>query len=126
MRVFWIFFADVRHVSNQSKRMVAVVSPTYTARMLAANTPDRKQWAPWWLYVIGVVLGLLVGELGARSSYNVLYGGKQDRLIRAFMGSEGRYNPNMLSNYAPHPYLVYALNPNSRYYEEFYGEKPQH
>jgi len=42
------------------------------------------------------------------------------------MGSAGRYNPNMVSNYVPHPYLVYALNPNTRYYEDFYGKKPQH
>jgi lysophospholipase L1-like esterase len=93
--------------------------------MLASNTPVRKQWA-WWFYAIGILLGLLVGELVARSTYYVLYGGQQDRLIRAFMGSAGRYNPNMVSNYVPHPYLVYALNPNTRYYEDFYGKKPQH
>lgn len=45
---------------------------------------------------------------------------------QGLMGSEGRYNPAMVSNYVPHPYLVYALNPNTRYYEDFYGKKPQH
>ena len=74
----------------------------------------------------GVLLGLLVGELVARSTYYFWYGGKQDRLIRVFMGSEDGYDPNMVSNYVPHPYLVYALNPNGRYYEAFYGEKPHH
>src|SRR5262245_6341601 len=80
--------------------------------MLASNNPVRKQWR-WWFYVVAVVLGLLVGEFVARSTYYALYGGQQDRLIRAFMGSAGRYNPNIVSNYVHHPYFVYALNPNT-------------
>jgi hypothetical protein len=70
----------------------ALLSPTYTSRMLATNTSVR----PRWLYVAEVVLlALLVGELVARSAYFVWYGGKQDRLIRVFMGSEDGYDPNM-------------------------------
>src|SRR5262245_12906338 len=91
--------------------------------MLVSKTSVR----PRWLYVAEVVLlGLLVGELVAHSTYYFWYGGKQDRLIRVFMGSEDGYDLNMVSNYVPHPYLVYALNPNRQYYEAFYGEKPHY
>ena len=56
--------------------------------MLATNTSVR----PRWLYIAEVVLlALLVGELVARSAYFVWYGGKQDRLIRVFIGSEDGY-----------------------------------
>jgi lysophospholipase L1-like esterase len=69
---------------------------------------------------------LVVAELVARAIYFEDYSGQKDRLVRAFLGLESDYNPNMVSNYVPHPYLVYALNPEARYYyENFYGKKPQ-
>ena len=98
----------------------------HTSPMFSVEAPARGRW-PRWFYIAAILIGLLAGELIARSAYYVLYGGQKDRLVRAFMGMENEYDPNMVSNYVPHPYLVYALNPNTQYYyEEFYGKKPQH
>ncbi len=60
----------------------------------------------------------------ARTAYYIEYHGQPDLLIRAFVGLAGPYNPNMVSNYIPHPYLVYVLNPNARY-QDFYGQPPR-
>jgi lysophospholipase L1-like esterase len=83
-----------------------------------------KRW-PWWFYLVAILLGLLVSELICRSAYYVTYGGKKDRLVREWMGLDGDYYPDMVSNYVPHPYLVYTLNPNRRYLD-FQGQGPQH
>jgi len=86
----------------------------------------NKKW-PRVFYVVPVLIVVFVSEIVASGIYSFRYGGEQDRLIRAFVGLEADYDPKMVSNYAPHPYLVYALNPNTRYYyESFYGKAPKH
>jgi lysophospholipase L1-like esterase len=85
-------------------------------------TSQRRRW----FIVATIVISLFAGELVARVAYYELYGGQKDRLLRAFLGLESEYNPNMVSNYVPHPYLVYALNPDARYYyASYYGKTPQ-
>lgn len=80
---------------------------------------------PLWYYIAAILLGVLISDLMARGAYLVLYPGQKDRLIQAFMGLAGKYNPDMVSNYVPHPYLVYVLNPRQTYLE-FYGQPPKH
>src|SRR5262245_15587472 len=86
----------------------------------------NKKWRRIF-YVVPVLIVLFVSEILAWGIYSYRYSGEQDRLVRAFVGLEPDYNPAMVSNYLPHPYLVYALNPNTRYYyESFYGKSPRH
>jgi len=81
---------------------------------------------PVAFYVLPVVILLVAGEILAWGVYTYRYRGEQDRVIRAFVGLEADYNPDMVSNYLPHPYLVYVLNPNTQYYHEsFYGKAPK-
>lgn len=75
------------------------------------------------LVILSALSGLI--EFGAKVIYNKRYDKNADKMMRAFMGLGGTYDPNMVSNYAPHPYMVYTLNPNTKwYYEDYFGVKP--
>jgi lysophospholipase L1-like esterase len=86
--------------------------------------PLRRKLIYWAILVIALV-GLSEGA--GRIAYSSSFDAKQQALLQAFFGLATGYNPNMVSNYLPHHYLVYTLNPNTKVnYEAYYGSKPSH
>src|SRR5215471_19009945 len=83
---------------NTSYSWILFLNYENTIEVASVNESRRKQW-PRCFYVLAILLGILASELMARGAYYVLYNGQRDRLIQAFIGSAGGYNPNMVSNY---------------------------
>jgi len=82
------------------------------------QTKHRKGF----LFVVLLLTVLAVEGVG-RIVYSVAYDKKQKIYLKAYFGLDSTYDPNMVSNYLPHHYLIYVLNPNVQYhYESFYGE----
>jgi len=87
----------------------------------------RGKKFPWYFYgflLLMVFLGIEgIGQLVYKMSFNE----KEDLLYRAFLGLGSEYNPNMVSNYVPHHFLNYVLNPNVQFhYKDYFGTKPVH
>jgi len=94
------------------------------AAALQNQPPAVKPRKAFYVAMILMVLGII--ELVGRIDYHFKYSPQENLLLEAFMGLGGTYNPNMVSNYSPHPYLVYTLNPNTKWnYEDYYGVKPK-
>ena len=89
------------------------------------NQPPRvKPRKMFYVVMALMVLGSI--ELFGRVYYHFKYDQQQDLLLQAFLGLGGTFNPDMVSNYSPHPYLVYTLNPNTKwYYQSYYGVEPK-
>ena len=93
----------------------------------AASVEPQKSPRPRkiFYFLIGLI-SLAVLEVGGQIFYHTKFSQQEDLLLRAFMGLGGTYNPDMVSNYTPHHYLVYTLNPNTKwYYESYYGKEPK-
>jgi lysophospholipase L1-like esterase len=73
-------------------------------------------------------LGLLIAFEGlGRIAYHQLFDAKKDLMLQAFFGLGGNYSPNMVSNFIPHHYLVYVLNPNAKAnHQKYFGDQPGH
>jgi lysophospholipase L1-like esterase len=91
---------------------------------LQANPPAPKPRKMFFVLMILMVLGLI--ELVGRIDYHFKYTPQENLLVEAFLGLGGTYDPNMVSNYSPHHYLIYTLNPNLQWnYKSYYGVEPK-
>ena len=97
------------------------------SREAALQEPAATRQKPrkaFYLIMILMVLGAI--ELFGRVYYHFKYSPQENLMIEAFMGLGGTYDPDMVSNYSPHPYLVYTLNPNTKWnYKSYYGVEPK-
>src|SRR6266700_1734724 len=93
-------------------------------RLSALPPPPTKPRKVFYVIMVLLVFGAV--ELMGRVYYHFKYTPQVDLLLQAFMGLGGTYDPDMVSNYSPHPYLVYTLNPNTKwYYKSYYGIEPK-
>ena len=105
----------------KKKKGDAVVAPEPAA---LPSLSRRKKAAFGAILVIGL-LGAFEGM--GRFAYHQLFDEKKDLMLQAFFGIGGDYTPNMVSNFLPHHYLVYVLNPMTRVtHEKYFGDKPSH
>ncbi|MBI4818625.1 MAG: hypothetical protein HY791_20320 [Deltaproteobacteria bacterium] len=87
-------------------------------------TPLRKRLA---FAGVAVCLGMGLVEGSARVAWLVQFSDEEDKLIRSFLRLDAEWDPNLVSNYVPHHYLVYTLNPESFWHHErYFGGRPQH
>src|SRR5688572_19863487 len=86
---------------------------------------STKKKAVFWAILVVGLLGAIEGI--GRVVYHQLFDEKKDLMLQAFFGLGGVYTPNMVSNFLPHHYLVYTLNPNTRVnHEKYFGDQPSH
>ena len=92
-----------------------------------AGTPDNLPAKPRKLfYWILILLCLATVEGTCQIIYHVKFGLQERQLMAAFMGLGSGYDPDMVSNYSPHHYLVYVLNPNVKWnYRSYFGVEPK-
>lgn len=91
----------------------------------ATPGPSPKKRVVFSAILVGALL--LAFEGLGRVAYGQLFDEKKDLLLQAFFGLGGNYSPNMVSNYLPHHYLVYVLNPNIRTnHAKYFGDQPGH
>jgi len=82
---------------------------------------------PRYFYLLLILLVLAGTEGLGRLIYQFSFDEEQDLMYRAFLGLGGGYDPNMVSNYIPHHYLIYVLNPKAMYYHlDYFGKNPVH
>lgn len=94
------------------------------AAALQNQPPPVKPRKAFYLVMILMVLGMI--EIAGRIDYHFKYSAQENLMLESFMGLGGTYDPNMVSNYSPHPYLVYTLNPNTTWnYKSYYGVEPK-
>jgi len=91
---------------------------------LQNQPPAARPRKIFYIAMALMVLGSI--ELAGRVYYRIKYKPQEDLMLQAFMGLGGTYDPDMVSNYSPHPYLVYTLNPNTKWnYKSYYGVEPK-
>ena len=77
-------------------------------------------------YWVLILLCLGSVEAVGQIIYFVKFQPQERKLMAAYMGLGSGYDPDMVSNYHPHPYLVYVLNPNVKWnYRSYFGIEPK-
>lgn len=77
-------------------------------------------------YWILILLCLACVEGVGQIIYHVKFQPQERQMLAAYMGLGSGYDPDMVSNYHPHPYLVYVLNPNVKWnYRSYFGVEPK-
>ncbi|MBI2373524.1 MAG: SGNH/GDSL hydrolase family protein [Deltaproteobacteria bacterium] len=62
---------------------------------------------------VAALIVLVATELLGRAAWHLRFDEGEDRRVRAFFGLGGGWDPNVASNFLPHHYLVYSLNPEA-------------
>jgi lysophospholipase L1-like esterase len=87
------------------------------------NQPKKSRKIFYWILAL---LCLACVEAVGQIIYCVKFQPQERKMLAAFMGLGSGYDPDMVSNYHPHPYLVYVLNPNVKWnYETYFGVEPK-